>query len=243
MYGDDNISLDEVKNDDNFNLASIYESKHTEDDSDVNYSLFKNTDSGECDYYEPLKFAVKTKHHNLSNNKHTNSYLHLNCRGLSSNWEKFQDLLCDVHSPEFSFDFIGLSEVFRCDRDRRISLPGYHPIITRCRDSNDGCRGGVAFFIKNTFDYKVRDDLSVFIPHVYESLFIELLLPRFGKRTIIGVVYRPNTYPLADVDIFTTTLLDVMDHINNEKKKGIIMGDMNIDILKYGSNPAYFKTY
>ena len=92
------------------------------------------------------------------------------------------------------------------------------------------------FVIKNTFDYKVRDDLSVFIPHVYESLFIELLLPRFGKRTIIGVVYRPNTYPLADVDIFTTTLLDVMDHINNEKKKGIIMGDMNIDILKYGSN-------
>ena len=106
--------------------------------------------------------------------------MHLNCRGLSSNWEKFQDLLCDMHSDEFSFDYIVFSEVFRCDRDQRISLPGYHPFITRCREINDDNRGGVGLFVRESMDYKIRDDLSVFIPHVYESLFIELL-PKNGQ--------------------------------------------------------------
>jgi len=161
------------------------------------------------------------------------SYFHLNCRGLSSNWDSFQNLICDMHSDQHSFDFIAISEIFHCDHDRRISLPGYHKILTRCRETAK--RGGVGLFIKNTIDYKVREDLSVFIPNVYESLFIETL-PSHGKHSIVGVVYRPNTFPLADVDVFTTTLLEVLDQINDEHKIGVIMGDMNIDMLKYGSN-------
>ena len=51
---------------------------------------------------------------------------------------------------------------------------------------------------------------------------------------IVGVIYRPNTLPLADVDIFTTTLFGVMDEINHENKKCVILGDMNINMLKYG---------
>jgi len=52
---------------------------------------------------------------------------------------------------------ICLFEVFRCDFDQRIRLPGYHKIITRCRDTNEGCRGGVAVFIKDTLSYKIRN--------------------------------------------------------------------------------------
>ena len=163
------------------------------------------------------------------------SYMHLNCRGLSSNWEKITDFLCDVHSDEFSLDYIGISEVFRCDHDQRISLPGYHDIISRCREPTDDNRGGVAIFIKETINYKICNDLSVFIPYVYESLFVEIT-SNIGKNTIIGAIYRPNTFPRADVDIFTTTLFGLMDQINNENKKSVIMGDMNIDMIKYGSH-------
>ena len=84
--------------------------------------------------------------------------MHLNCRRLYSNWEKFQDLLCDMHSDIFSFDYIGTSEV----------------ILTNAFHTNDGHRGGVAPFIKDTSSYKIRNDLSVFIAHVYESLFVEV---------------------------------------------------------------------
>ncbi len=75
--------------------------------------------------------------------------------------------------------------------------------------------------------------MSVFIPHIYESLFVEVeLLP--NKLIIVGVIYRPNTQPKADLDIFSTTFLDTMDLINYENKTSVIIGDMNIDLLKYG---------
>ena len=34
------------------------------------------------------------------------------------------------------------------------------------------------------------------------------------------------------MDLFSTTLFEVMEIINNEHKIGVIMGDMNIDLLK-----------
>ena len=89
----------------------------------------------------------------------------------------------------------------------------------------------MALFIKDSIQFKIRNDLSVFIPHIFESLFIELYSP-YG-RSITGVIYRPNTAPKADLDIFTTTLHDIMNKINTERKHGIVMGDMNIDLLKF----------
>ena len=55
-------------------------------------------------------------------------YFHLNCRGLSAKLESFRDLLCDLRDDYFSFDIIDISEVFSCDNDKRIYLPGYHNI-------------------------------------------------------------------------------------------------------------------
>ena len=71
----------------------------------------------------------------------------------------------------------------------------------------------------------------MFIPHVFESLFVEVDR-QHAKSTIIGIIYRPNSAPMADIDIFTKTLTDIMDIINTENKLSVIMGDMNIDILQ-----------
>jgi hypothetical protein len=49
-------------------------------------------------------------------------------------------------------------------------------------------------------------------------------------------VYRPNSDPRADVDIFSSTLFDIMEVLNTENKSCVIMGDMNIDLLKFGSH-------
>ena len=51
-------------------------------------------------------------------------------------------------------------------------------------------------------------------------------------NVIVGVLYRPNSEPLADIDIFSNNLEEIMDIIKNENKYGLIMGDMNIDLLK-----------
>jgi len=146
--------------------------------------LVTRNNSEMCKYHEPHNLANDfTKDGILSDNKCTQSYFHLYCRGLCVNWERFQHLLCDMHSDIFSFDYIGISVVFRCDLDQRIRLPGYHKIITRCGDINDGYRDGVARFIKDNPSYTIRNDLSVFLVHVYELLFVEVI-PK-GDKSII----------------------------------------------------------
>ena len=48
------------------------------------------------------------------------------------------------------------------------AIEGYHNIILKCRD--DGPRGGVGMFIKSTLNYKIREDISVFVPHICDTL-------------------------------------------------------------------------
>ena len=220
----DNISFDQIRTDNSYNLIALYDDYETGIDSlDSPFQYGNST----CEYFEPDEFNVMTEKLHDST-----TYFHLNCRGLSKNWESFRNLLCDLHGDKFAFDLIGVSEVFRCDYDTRLSLPGFHDLITRCRD--DGSRGGVGLFIKENIIFKIREDLSVFIPHILESVFIEIQ-SKSNKNTIIGVIYRPNTAPMADVDIFSATISDILDTINKENKYGILMGDMNIDLLKFGS--------
>ena len=223
----DSVTLDRFRTEDPFNLVTLYNQDDDHDANSISDSpfLYRSTS---CEYYEPDQFNMKFQksHGSLS-------YFHLNCRGLSSNWNEFFELMCDLHKNTFSFDFIGISEVYKCDKDTRIFLPGYQNLLTRCRD--DGPRGGVGLFIKDGIRYKIRNDLSLFIPHVFESLFIEIISPS-AKNTVLGTIYRPNTEPKADIDIFSKSLFDIMDIIAEEHKHGIIMGDMNIDLLKFQSH-------
>ena len=220
----DRISLNQLRTNSDYDLVSLYEDNVDEEEADSLYAHGSNNN----EYYEPEQFNTK-----FGESHDSFSYFQLNCRGLSSNWDAFHDLICDLHGTNFSFDFIGISELFQCDKDPRISLSGYHNIITRCRMNSP--RGGVGLFIKDNITYTVREDISLFIPHVLESLFIETTLPS-GKHSIIGLIYRPNTEPLADLDIFSTSLFGILDIINNERKQCIIMGDMNINLLKFDTH-------
>ena len=220
----DNVSLDNIKTNIEFDLVSLYEKYEDTDDNTEDISPFQfGNDS--CMYYEPSEFQTQT-----SQMKDTMSFYHLNCRGLSSNWESFRSHLYDLNDDTFSFEFIGISELYKCCNDSRLSLPGYHNLITRCRD--DGPRGGVGLFIKQTVNYKIREDLSVFIPHVFESVFVETI-NKTEKNTLVGIIYRPNTEPRADIDIFTSNLEYIMDTANHENKHCVIMGDMNVDLIKF----------
>ena len=182
----------------------------------------------ECKYYQPDAYRnlVKILHR-------PTSFFHLNCQGISAKWEKFSLLLTELyHDLTFSFDFIGISEVFSHNCDGRIHLEGFHPIISNLREHST--RGGVALFINSKFNYVVRKDLSIFLPHIFESLFIECIVNK--KKTIVGVVYRPNTPPKADLDIFSFHLIELMEMISLETKNCIIMGDINIDFLNESSH-------
>ena len=220
----DNINLHQIGTDSAYDLKSRYENENYDGDmSDIDSPFHCH----QCSYLQPDEVGKQ-----VSEIQNPVTYFHLNCCGLSAHWEDFKNLLCDMQSDTFSFDFIGVSEVFRCEQDQRLALPGYHDLICRTRD--DGYRGGVALFINESINYRIREDLSVFIPHVLESLFIEYESTN-KKKHIVGVMYRPNTPPRADIEVFSKSVDDIMNIVSTEHKKCIIMGDMNIDLLKYDS--------
>ena len=53
--------------------------------------------------------------------------------------------------------------------DMPLKLSGYHNSLCICRD--DSPKGGVVILVKDIINYKIPDDISVFIPHVFESNF------------------------------------------------------------------------
>jgi len=57
---------------------------------------------------------------------------------------------------------------------------------------------------------------------LFESLFIEIVSS--SKSSIVVIIYRPNTAPKADVDIFLAILQYIMNMINNEHKHDVITG-------------------
>ena len=203
-------------------LASVYNM-----DNNADYENDSLLQSLPCksEYVQPCELAKTMKYSDAQL-----SCFHLNCRGLVSNWSSFNDLLNNIDNH---FHFIGVSECFKIHNDPKIKIPGYHEVL--CKNRNDSSRGGVALFVSERYDFKSRDDLSVFIPHVFESLFVEIILPG-RKNELIGVIYRPNTQPMADLDIFHGTMNEILSMVNSEKKLCTLMGDFNIDLLQYNTN-------
>ncbi len=107
-------------------------------------------------------------------------------------------------------------------------------MLSRCRD--DGPRGGIGLFIRDNKDYKIREDLSVFIPHIFESLFVEII-NKSSRNIIVGVVYRPNTEPHADLDIFQSNMFDIMSIITRDQLQCTILGDMNVNLFNFETHP------
>ena len=87
-------------------------------------------------------------------------------------------------------------------------------------------------FISSSINYSVRTDLNVFKEDILESIFIEA--SKEGKdKIIIGTIYKP---PSNNYDDFETLLNSILQQIDKEKKTCILMGDFNIDLLKYEHN-------
>jgi len=129
----DNISLDQVMDDERYNFISLYESTNPENEKGID-SPFDDIPAS-CNYYDPEQFSGMTKNTNNACN-----YFHLKCRGLAANWESFRELLCELQRDNFCFDYIEISEVYKCDDDPRLKLPGFHDIQTKRRSG--GFSGG-----------------------------------------------------------------------------------------------------
>ena len=91
----------------------------------------------------------------------------------------------------------------------------------------------VYIYINDSFTYTKREDLSIFIPHVFASIFFEVQNNKNNKQIIVGVIYRPNSAPRADIDMFMSKIIEIQNKISNENKIDYFMGDYNINLLNF----------
>ena len=122
-------------------------------------SQFKLLDNS-CSYYEPNEVTDI-----LSDTNNDLSICCLNAQGLKAHWDSFCNLLNEMGTSSYGFDIIGITELFNMTSGE-CSLPGYHPIEYIMRDDSNSPRGGIGIYVKEKFPFKVRTDLSIFIPHI-----------------------------------------------------------------------------
>ena len=191
-------------------------------DPDQHYSNAMIENLISCDYF------LENQVNNIESIKQKAfSLLHWNIRSLNN---KFNDISEYIRSLNHDFSVIGLSETWLNDiSEKYFDLPNYS-FISKTRNNKHG--GGVGMYISNTLDFKVRDDLSTFHEEILESLFIEL---RFkGKKSkIVGVIYRP---PNNTFNKFEENLTKTLECLNNEGKETYLIGDYNLDILKFNDS-------
>ena len=78
---------------------------------------------------------------------------------------------------------------------------------------------------------EIRSDLDSFDSSVYESLIVQISQPTISvKDIIIGVIYKP---PNTNVETFLSHFIVVLEKLSKENRPSYLLGDYNIDLLKY----------
>ena len=158
---DDNINLDRIQTNGNFDFANLYtENNYNEDDiyNDSPLSLNLN----ECKYLTTVEFSKAFQSDNVSL-----SMLCINCRSIEAHWDSVQELFCNLSSGNLKLDMIALTEIFTIRDSQQYNRNGYHSLLFNTRLQNDDGHGGVGIYISDRFTYTKREDLSIFIPRLF----------------------------------------------------------------------------
>ena len=205
-------------------------------------SFFDNENSdnigNHCQYYSESDFLEKIK--TIDYNHF--STLSLNIRSLPGNWLEFQNFL-KASFGTFNPTVICLQEIWSKPCFESFSLPDYHPFHFKIRDPsgiNRNSGGGVGLWVIKSVSFEPVNQLSIFIPRVFESQFIKIKTDK-NKYTLVGNIYRPNTAPFADIKKFNQTLSEILFILkNNSEFKNaqdiILLGDVNINLLNHASH-------
>ena len=154
------------------------------------------------------------------------SLFHINSCSLNKNFEDLEYLLKATNK---SFDAIAISiSIILKDTNlsKNINIYNYSVEFT----PTESHAGGTLLYINNKLSYKLRQDLCIYKSSELESTFIEIINPK-KTNIIIGCIYRP---PAMNLNEFNNNYLNILlQKISKEKKNVFLLGDFNVDLLKY----------
>jgi exonuclease III len=139
----------------------------------------------------------------------------LNVQSLNAKHATLSDYINHTLSHNHHIKVLALQETCSIKHPNSLHIPLYHlAYINR----PVGRGRGVGFYIRDDVNFTKIEDLSVFVPKVFESLSIELTID--NKKLAVTMVYRPPSppYPMSitahinefshHLDILLTNLSD-----------------------------------
>ncbi|XP_044766168.1 uncharacterized protein LOC123322291 [Coccinella septempunctata] len=132
-------------------------------------------------------------------------------------------------AQEENSDVIAITEHWKSKDELPVyKIIGYKLVSSFCRSR--GRHGGCAIYIREELKFTERSDYNLIsIPNVIECSSAQI--HSNNHKILIICVYRPNSQPLADVDLFLEKLKTLLEKCTLERAPFILVGDFNLDIL------------
>ena len=225
------FSFDNLNNNPSFNFSnSLFNSDFLADDvNSPDDSPYSNLDVL-CNFFDENQFINKFR------NVNNFSIFSLNIQSLPSKYIALQDLINNFNINNCLPDVLCIQETWQIPDPSLFPLNNYDQFICNLR-SNFTQGGGVGFYFKNNFRYKILTEKSIFIDKVFESIFAEIWTNN-NKKIIIGNIYRPSVnHPTLSssqqFDQFFELFSNLLNDLACSNSQVILVGDFNLDALKY----------
>lgn len=193
-------------------------------DIDPDEHFFSRSD---CHYYNYDNFP------SIEFSRDDMSLFHANMRSMTKNSQELLNCLEIIKVP---MSVIALSETWLSESSESFNtIPNYQTVsASRCNRVG----GGVSLHIHNSLKFKRCPGIGIFNDCI-ESLFIEITTPNSQNNILIGVVYRPFGHSVQD---FMVLMSEILNKIPTHKIC-YILGDFNVDLNDYHSNPLSSEFY
>ena len=134
---------------------------------------------------------------------------------------------------KYKFSILAICETWETNLNVDVfQIPGYVKVSS---PRLSGVGGGIALFIKDGINFKVRNDLILddgIVDKSCECIFIEIHNAK-KQRMIIGELYRP---PNHDVDEFNVSFNTLLTKLKKENVIFLFAGDYNINLINHGTH-------
>ena len=210
----DNLNLnDRLENCPSFKIQSLLDEMKQNNDGNSFIS-----ESLKSSYYDTNEFnAAKFP-------KDAFSLIHLNTASLQLHIDDIKTLLSTIENEIDVLCFTESKLKQNANIITNIEIPGYTYFHTNTLTDF----GGTIIYVKSHFSPKLLPEFSKSVEGNFESTFIEI--KNKNKSLVIGTIYR---HPKADDSFLNEFLHPTLHKLGKMKKKVMISGDFNFDLIKY----------
>ena len=132
---------------------------------------------------------------------------------------------------------LAIQETWSIHHPHFINIPGFN-FTHKQRPSGRG--GGVGFYVRNNLSFEVRDELTTFIPKIFECLTISIMLS--NKKITFSSIYRSPSSNAQDMQALLTHLDSLLFNLSSNNLTSFICLDSNINILNTPCIIQYLST-